>query len=243
MKFILCKTYQEVTEKATEIIANEVRENPSAVLGLATGSSPIGIYEGLCALYEKGELDFSDVRTYNLDEYLPIDPADPNSYCAFMHKHLWDKVNLSPDHVHIPAGNTPLDKAEEECRNYDKMIEEEGGIDLQLLGIGRNGHIGFNEPAEALQLGTHTVTLTESTIAANSVLFEDPNQMPRHAITAGLGSICGAKKILLVAGGKDKHDAITGLLGDEVTTALPASLLKLHPDFTVICDYAAYYGE
>ena len=243
MKFILCKTYDEVTEKAAELIANEVRENPSAVLGLATGSSPIRVYERLYEMYKAGELDFSDVRTYNLDEYLPIDPKDPNSYCAFMHKHLWDKVNLAPENVHIPAGNTPLDQAEEECRRYDKMIEDEGGIDLQLLGIGRNGHIGFNEPAETLELGTHTVKLTESTIEANSVLFEDPNQMPRHAVTTGLGSICGAKKILLIAGGKDKHDAITGLLNGEVTTMLPASLLKLHHDFTVICDYAAYYGE
>ena len=240
MKFILCKTYDEVTEKAAEMIAAEVRENPSAVLGLATGSSPIRVYERLYEMYKAGELDFSDVRTYNLDEYLPIDPADPNSYCAFMHKHLWDKVNLAPENVHIPAGNTPLDNAEEECRRYDKMIEDEGGIDLQLLGIGRNGHIGFNEPDEKLYTDTHLTGLTENTIEANSRFFASKDEVPTKALTMGMSSILKAKKIILLASGKSKAAVVAELLGGMVSTSVPATLLNLHSDVVLICDREAY---
>ncbi|MBO5326536.1 MAG: glucosamine-6-phosphate deaminase [Clostridia bacterium] len=242
MKVIVCENYEEMSDKGAALIAAEVRQNPEAVLGLATGSSPIGMYSRLVAAYERGELDFSKVKTYNLDEYLPIDPANKNSYCAFMHEHLWDKVNLKPENCHIPNGNIALEDAEAQCAAYDDAIKAAGGIDLQLLGIGRNGHIGFNEPAESLSVGTHPVKLTESTLAANGPLFDDPSEMPRHAVTMGMGSIFSAKKILIIANGKAKHDAIKGLLNGGITTALPASILLLHPDVTLICDKEAYNG-
>ncbi|MBQ8357952.1 MAG: glucosamine-6-phosphate deaminase [Clostridia bacterium] len=242
MKIIVCENYEELSKKGAELIGAEVKKNPDAVLGLATGNSPIGIYRCLVEAYQKGELDFSRVQTYNLDEYLPIDPADKNSYCAFMHEHLWDKVNLKAEHCHIPAGNIAPEEAPAVCAAYDKAIEAAGGIDLQLLGIGQNGHIGFNEPAETLLTGTHAVKLTDSTLKVNGQLFENPDDMPRHAVTMGLGAIFAAKKVLLIANGKNKHAAIKGMLDDGVTTALPASLLKLHPDLTVLCDKEAYHG-
>ena len=241
MKIIVCKNYEEMSQKGAALIADVIKSNPKAILGLATGNSPIGIYRNLVAAYERGELDFSEVRSFNLDEYLPIDPTDPNSYCAFMHENLWDKVNMKSENCNIPSGKS-VEDAESECRAYDARIEAAGGIDIQLLGIGRNGHIGFNEPADSLLMGTHAVTLTESTLAANGPLFDDPSKMPRHAVTMGLGGIFSAKKVLLVANGKSKHEAIRGMIGDEVTTANPASLLKLHPDLTLICDEEAYNG-
>ena len=242
MKVIICENYEDMSDKGAALIAAEVKNNPEAVLGLATGSSPIGMYSRLVDAYKKGELDFSNIKTYNLDEYLPIDPANKNSYCAFMHQHLWDKVNLKAENCHIPNGNIALEDAEAQCAAYDDAIKAAGGIDLQLLGIGRNGHIGFNEPAESLSVGTHPVKLTESTLAANGPLFDDPNEMPRHAVTMGMGSIFSAKKILIIANGKAKHDAIKGLLNGGITTSLPASLLLLHPDVTLICDKEAYNG-
>lgn len=242
MKIILCNNYDEMSDRGARIIAEEIRNNPRAVLGLATGNTPIGIYERLCRMYAEGSLDFSEVSSFNLDEYLPIDPKDPNSYAAFMHKNLWDKVNIKPENTHIPAGNIAVEDAPAMCAQYDKDIEAAGGIDLQLLGIGRNGHIGFNEPAEALEVGTHITALTESTIAANSVLFENPDDMPHHAVTLGMGAIGRAKKVLLVVNGKNKHDAIRALLDDKITTNVPATLLKLHPNLIVICDSEAYYG-
>ena len=159
-----------------------------------------------------------------------------------MHEHVWDKVNLKPENCHIPNGNIALEDAEAQCAAYDDAIKAAGGIDLQLLGIGRNGHIGFNEPAESLSVGTHPVKLTESTLAANGPLFDDPAEMPRHAVTMGMGSIFSAKKILIIANGKAKHEAIKGLLNGGITTALPASLLLLHPGVTLICDKDAYNG-
>ncbi|MBE6702525.1 MAG: glucosamine-6-phosphate deaminase [Ruminococcaceae bacterium] len=242
MQIIVCENYEELSKKGAELIGAEVMANPNAVLGLATGNTPIGIYRYLVESYQRGELDFSNVKTYNLDEYLPIDPADENSYCAFMHMHLWDKVNLKAENCHIPAGNVGMENAAAECAAYDKRIEAAGGIDLQLLGIGRNGHIGFNEPGDHLLCGTHAVELTESTIAANGPLFENPDDMPRHALTMGMGAIFAAKKVLLVANGKNKHQAIQGLLADKITTELPASLLKLHQNLILLCDKEAYNG-
>ena len=242
MQIIVCENYEEMSQKGAEIIAAEVKSNPKAILGLATGNTPIGIYRYLVEAYHKGGLDFSEVQTYNLDEYLPIDPADENSYAAFMHDHLWDKVNLKPEHCNIPAGNVGMEGAAAECAAYDQRIQAAGGIDLQLLGIGRNGHIGFNEPGDALHTGTHAVKLTDSTIAANGPLFANPDDMPRHALTMGMGAIFAAKKVLLVANGKNKHEAVKGLLGDAITTACPASLLKLHQNLILLCDKEAYHG-
>ena len=242
MKVIVCENYEEISRKGAEIIAAEVKANPKAILGLATGNTPIGIYKYLVEDYKAGTLDFADVSSYNLDEYLPIKAADKNSYATFMHENLWDLVNMKPENCHIPNGNIALEDAESQCAAYDDAIKAAGGIDLQLLGIGRNGHIGFNEPAESLSVGTHPVKLTESTLAANGPLFDDPAEMPRHAVTMGMGSIFSAKKILIIANGKAKHDAIKGLLCGGITTSLPASLLLLHPDVTLICDKEAYNG-
>ena len=242
MELIICKSYEEISVKGAEIIAAQIKTKPDSVLGLATGNSPIGIYDRLCMMHKAGALDLSAIKTFNLDEYLPIDPTDPNSYAAFMHEHLWDKVNIKPENCHIPTGNVSLDEADEACRKYDESIIAAGGIDLQLLGIGRNGHIGFNEPAETLFDGTHVTGLTESTIEANSVLFPSPDMMPRHAVTMGMGLIRNARKILLVANGKNKHEALMGLLEGGITTAIPASLLKLHPNVIVVCDEEAYHG-
>ena len=242
MQVIVCENYEEISVKGAEIIAGQIKVKPDSVLGLATGNSPIGIYDRLCMMHKVGALDFSKVKSFNLDEYLPIEPSDPNSYAAFMHEHLWDKVNMKPENCHIPSGNVALEDANASCRQYDLSIEEAGGIDLQLLGIGRNGHIGFNEPDEKLTVGTHVTALTESTVEANSVLFPSPDMMPRHAVTMGMGVIRNARKILLVANGKNKHEALMGLLGGEITTKVPASLLNLHPDVTVICDKEAYFG-
>jgi glucosamine-6-phosphate deaminase len=242
MQIIVCKNYEEISKKGAEIIAAEIKANPKAILGLATGNTPIGIYKYLVAAYKNGEVDFAEVSSYNLDEYLPIKAADKNSYATFMHENLWDLVNMKPENCHIPNGEIDPAEAEAFCTAYDKEIEEAGGIDLQLLGIGRNGHIGFNEPAEALEMGTHATELTESTMAANGPLFDDPADMPRHALTMGMGGIFAAKKVLLVANGKNKHEAIRGLLSDKLTTACPASLLKLHQNLILLCDEEAYNG-
>lgn len=242
MEIIVCKNYEEISVKGAEIIAGQIKVKPDSVLGLATGNSPIGIYQRLCLMYEAGALDFSQIKTFNLDEYLPIKPTDPNSYAAFMHENLWDKVNILPENCHIPTGDISMDEAKEACRRYDESITKAGGIDLQLLGIGRNGHIGFNEPSDRLLCGTHVTGLTESTVEANSVLFPSPEMMPRHAVTMGMGLIRNARKILLVANGRNKHDALKALLNGEITTTVPASLLQLHPNVTVVCDEEAYYG-
>lgn len=242
MKIIVCENYEEISKKGAEIIAAEIKANPKAVLGLATGNTPIGIYKYLVEDYKAGRLDFSEVSSYNLDEYLPIKAADKNSYATFMHENLWDLVNMKPENCHIPNGEIDPAEAEAVCVAYDKAVEEAGGIDLQLLGIGRNGHIGFNEPAEALEMVTHATALTDSTMAANGSLFDDPADMPRHALTMGMGGIFAAKKVLLVASGKNKHEAVRVLLGDKLTTACPASLLKLHQNLILVCDKEAYNG-
>ena len=242
MQVFVCENYEELSAKAAEIIAEEIKANPRAVLGLATGNTPIGIYRCLVEMYRRGELDFLEVSSYNLDEYLPIKASDKNSYAAFMHLHLWDRVNMKAENCHIPNGDIAMEEAPAVCAAYDAAVAAAGGIDLQLLGIGRNGHIGFNEPGESLQMGTHATPLTASTIAANGPLFEDPADMPRDALTMGLGGIFAARRILLVANGKNKHEAIRGLLGDAVSTACPASLLKLHQNLILVCDKEAYYG-
>ena len=242
MQVIICKNYDEASRKSADVIAAEIKKNPKAILGLATGNTPIGTYACLVDAYNKGELDFAEVRSYNLDEYLPIEPSDPNSYNAFMHYHLWDKVNMKPENCHIPAGNVSFAEAPAMCEAYDKEIAAAGGIDIQLLGVGRNGHLGFNEPAEVMQAGTHVTGLTDSTVAANSVLFENPDDMPRNAVTMGLGSIFAAKKLLVVALGKNKHEAVKAILADGVTTSCPASLLKLHRDVVLVVDEEAYNG-
>jgi len=237
---IVCENYSEMSARCAEIFAEQIRKKPDSILGLATGSTPIGTYENLCKLYEDGKLDFSKVISFNLDEYYPISPENDQSYRYFMQENLFDKINIDPNNTHVPRGNC-ADPAEE-CAYYDRAIEEAGGIDLQLLGIGVNGHIAFNEPEEELTAATHLTSLTESTIEANSRFFASADDVPRHALTMGIGSILRARKIVILASGANKHDAVQKLLSGKISTMCPASVLNLHADTILICDKAAYNG-
>jgi len=238
MKLIIAKDYEEMSREASKIIANEIKKNPSTVLGLATGSTPIGTYEELVRLYRQKELDFSKVVTFNLDEYYGLTPDNPQSYRYFMDHHLFNHVNIAPENIHIPDGTA--NDVEYECKKYEEEIEKFGGIELQLLGIGPNGHIGFNEPDEELQVNTHITDLTEATIQANSRFFASMDEVPKKAITMGIGAIMKAKKILLLANGKGKSKIMAELLNKKtVSTKVPASILHLHKDVTVIIDEEA----
>lgn len=238
MKIIVTENYQKMSEAAADILAEVIKEKPNCVLGLATGSTPEGMYDVLTEKYERGELDFANVHSVNLDEYFPITPDHPQSYRYFMNKNLFDRVNIDKANTFVPNGNA--DDIDAECAAYDKRIDAMGGIDIQVLGIGRNGHIGFNEPAELLNSATHLTELTEDTIAANSRFFASADEVPAHAVTMGVGSLFKARKIILLASGESKADAIARMLDGMISTGCPASLLCLHPDVTVICDKEAY---
>lgn len=231
MRIVKTKTYEEMSAVAAGIIGGQVLLKPNCVLGLATGSSPIGAYKDLVKSYEDGILDFSEVRTVNLDEYCGLDDTNPNSYRYFMNDHLFDHVNIDKANTHVPNGHAG--DLEEEAVRYESFIQSLGGIDLQLLGIGHNGHIGFNEPTDNFPAIVHTVQLTESTINANSRLFERREDVPTQAITMGIGTIMKAKKILLIAG-PDKAEIVEKACFGKVTPKVPASVLQLHPDVTVI---------
>ncbi len=231
MRILETKNYEEMSVLAAEIIGAQVLLKPRCVLGLATGSSPIGTYDRLAAAYEAGRLDFSQVRTVNLDEYCGLDGENPQSYRYFMDHHLFSRVNINPENTHLPNGVAP--DLEAEADRYEALVESLGGVDLQLLGIGHNGHIGFNEPADAFPASVHTVALTESTIKANSRLFDRIEDVPTRALTMGVGTILKAARILLIAG-PDKGDIIKRALTGEVTPQVPASALQLHRDVTVI---------
>ncbi|WP_213975049.1 glucosamine-6-phosphate deaminase [Tepidanaerobacter acetatoxydans] len=238
MQVFIEKDYSAMSEKAAQIFANEIKQKPDLVLGLATGSTPIGTYKELIRMHKEEGLDFSKVVSFNLDEYYGLAPDNPQSYNYFMFENLFNHINIKKENVHIPNGL--VSDVETYCKQYDEEIEKYGGIDVQLLGIGVNGHIGFNEPAEELILGTHLTDLTEDTIKANSRFFDSPEQVPTKAITLGIGSIMKAKKILLLASGKNKAEVMAKILNrDVVTTKIPASLLKLHPDTTIIMDEEA----
>jgi glucosamine-6-phosphate deaminase len=237
MKIIRAKDYKDMSRKAANVISAQVIMKPNCVLGLATGGTPVGTYQQLIEWYNKGDIDFSEVTTVNLDEYRGILKDNPQSYWYFMHKNFFDSVNVRPDHIHVPDG-ADLD-AEEACREYDQIIHNVGGIDLQLLGIGPDGHIGFNEPNAAFELGTHCVELTESTIEANKRFFEKKEDVPRQAYTMGIKSIMQARKVLMVANGANKADIIKTAFFGPVTPEVPASILQMHPDFTLVLDEEA----
>jgi len=240
VKVLVCKDYDTLSKKAAGILAGIVNVKPNAILGLATGSSPVGTYKELIKLNEEGLLDFSAVRTYNLDEYYPLDPSNDQSYHYFMNDNLFDHVNIDKNNVHVPDGNAA--DMNEACESYEAMLNEIGGVDIQVLGIGGNGHIGFNEPTDTFVGPTHVVELTESTIKANSRFFEKIEDVPTKAISMGIASIMKAKKILLVANGTGKADAIAKTLEGPITPWVPASILQLHPDVTIIVDEAAASG-
>lgn len=237
MRIINCHTYEAMSRKAADILAAQIQLKPNCVLGLATGTTPIGAYQGLIKKYESGSLDFSEVRTYNLDEYRGLTHEDPQSYHYFMNDQLFNHVNIDPANVHVPDGaNTDADAA---CADYDRMVAEAGYCDLQLLGIGRNGHIGFNEPADEFSKGTYCVDLTESTIEANSRLFEKEEDVPRQAYTMGTQTIMNARCILMVANGENKAQAVRDMCFGPIVPTCPASILQLHPNVFVVCDDAA----
>jgi len=232
MRIIKVKDYEEMSRKAADFIAAQIILKPNTVLGLATGSTPIGTYENLVRLNKDGCVDFSQVTSINLDEYYGLEPTHDQSYRYFMNKHLFSKINSNPENTHVPNGKA--DDIDAECRRYDNLIEKSGGIDLQLLGIGHNGHIGFNEPSDEFVPDTHCVSLTESTINANSRFFKSRDEVPRKAITMGIKAIMQAGKVLLIASGEDKKEILKKALFGPVTPRVPASILQLHRDLTVI---------
>ncbi len=237
MKIIKAKDYDEMSRKAANIIAAQIYVKPDCVLGLATGSTPIGTYKELVAKYELGDLDFSDVTTVNLDEYKGITKENDQSYYYFMNDNLFSHVNINKERTFLPDGTEPdSDKA---CNAYNEIIHSVGGQDLQLLGLGHNGHIGFNEPAADFPLETHCVDLTESTIKANQRFFASYDDVPKQAYTMGIKTIMQAKKVLVVVSGEDKADIVQKAFFGPVTPEVPASVLQLHPDCTVVADAAA----
>ena len=240
MKIIKAKDYYDMSRKAANIISAQIIMKPDCILGLATGSTPIGVYEQLVEWYGKGDLDFSQVTTINLDEYKGIPKEDPNSYYYFMNDKLFDKVNIRKDHTYLPDGMEP-DSAVA-CQNYDSIIHSLGGADLQLLGLGHNGHIGFNEPGIAFEKETYCVNLSDQTIKANMRFFAEEKDVPRQGYTMGIKSIMSARKILVVVSGSDKAEILKKAFYGPITPAVPASVLQLHNDVTVIADEAAY-GE
>lgn len=237
MRFIVCDTHEEIARLGADMIEEVMKNKKDAVLGLATGSTPVDMYSELICRYEAGKLDFSAVRSVNLDEYYPLAPDNDQSYRYFMNHNLFDHVNIKKENTNVPDGLAKDPAAF--CASYEQMIKDLGGIDIQVLGIGGNGHIAFNEPAEALDPVTHLTDLTPETIAANSRFFESEADVPRRALTMGMGTILNARKILLLATGAAKADAIATLMSGKLTTSCPASLLNLHADVTVICDRAA----
>lgn len=231
MRIIETKSYEEMSVLAASIIGAQILLKPDCVLGLATGTSPIGAYQELAASCKKGILDFSKVRTVNLDEYCGLQPENPQSYRYFMDDHLFSRINIDRANTFLPDG-TAADM-EEESRRYEALIDSLGGVDLQLLGIGRNGHIGFNEPTDHFPRYVHQVDLTPSTIQANSRLFDRIEDVPTKAVTMGIGTIMKARRILLIAG-EEKKEIIQESMYGKVTPQVPASVLQLHPDVTVI---------
>lgn len=236
MKVIVVKTYDEMSREAFSVMKEVVTANPRAVLGLATGSTPIGLYQNMIADHEKNGTSYCGIRTVNLDEYAGLDVTSDQSYIYFMRHNLFDHIDVKPENTHIENGKAADRQAE--CDRYNALLEELPR-DIQVLGIGSNGHIAFNEPGTPFGSVTHIVDLTESTIKDNSRMFASIDEVPRQAFTMGLKNIMNAKKILILANGANKAKAVYGLVKGEVTEKVPASILQLHPDCTLICDEAA----
>lgn len=239
MKVIIEKDYDAISKTTSKIISEIVSEKPNGILGLATGSTPIGAYKELIRMHNEEGLDFSNIKSFNLDEYIGLDGSNPSSYRYFMDNELFNHINIKKENTYVPDGK--VQDVESYCHDYDNMIDEAGSIDVQILGIGPNGHIAFNEPDEELSRGTCIVKLTEDTINANSRFFDSIDDVPKFAITMGIGTILKAKKIILLANGKGKANAIKCILmDDKISTKIPASFLLLHPDVTIIVDEDAY---
>ena len=237
MRIIHTKDYHDMSRKAANIISAQVILKPDCVLGLATGSSPIGTYRQLIRWYEKGDLDFSRVRAVNLDEYVGLDLLSDQSYVYFMRHNLFDHINIDLENTYIPNGMAA--DAQTECARYDAVISSLGGVDLQLLGLGVNGHIGFNEPSRYFAKGTHQVELTDITIQANKRFFKSADDVPKKAYTMGIYDIIQAERVLMVASGRDKAQAVKRSFFGPITPEVPASILQFHKDFTLVADEEA----
>jgi len=237
IKIMRKEDYAGLSRQAALFFLAQVLRKPDSVLGFSSGGTPVGTYEELVRLYKAGEVDFSRVTTFNLDEYFPIARHNLQSFSHFMQFNFFDSVNIPEININIPNGESP--DCDTECADYEKKIAAAGGIDLQILGIGNNGHIAFNEPSDFFPAATHAVNLAESTINANSRFFPSADQVPKRAITMGIGTIMKAKKILLIASGEGKAEILRAAVHGKITPQVPASVLQLHPDVTVIADKGA----
>lgn len=237
MDIIIVEDYDQLSLKAADIVAGIINGNRRPVLGLATGSTPEGVYARLVKMYQEKIVDFSSVITFNLDEYYSLPPDHPQSYYYYMYRHLFNHINIGENNIHIPSTSTQ--EVSSFCNEYDQAITEAGGIDLQILGIGANGHIGFNEPGKTLNVKTHLVDLTKETIKSNSRFFRSAEEVPRQAITMGMGSIMQARNILLLAAGNNKAIPVNEAVSGTITTYLPASFLQLHSNVTILIDREA----
>ncbi|MCR3905430.1 MAG: glucosamine-6-phosphate deaminase [Tenericutes bacterium] len=236
MKIMICKDYDEVSKKAASIVIKEIKKNPDLKIGLATGSSPIGLYKNLIEAYQKNKISFKSVVSYNLDEYIGIDRSHPQSYYSFMYENLFKHIDMNDDNIHIPDND--IDRIDHLAEDYNQVLHD-NQLDIQILGIGTNGHIGFNEPGTPLGNETFIVTLDEQTRMDNSRFFNSIDEVPKFAITMGIKNIMYSKKIVLIASGKEKAKVIHKMIKGKVTKNLPASILQLHPDCTVIIDEQA----
>lgn len=234
MKIIKAENYEKLSEKAAAVLAAQVISKPDSVLGLATGSTPVGAYGYLKKWYSQGILDFSEIKSVNLDEYKGLGPEDEQGYYYFMNQNLFKDINIKAENTFIPNGLE--EDSSKVCAEYENTIKEAGGIDLQLLGLGHNGHIGFNEPADDFKASCHCVSLAESTIEANQRFFEKAEDVPRKAYTMGIGTIMKARKILMLVSGKEKAEILNQVVNGPVVPGVPASVLKLHPDVTIVAD-------
>ncbi len=237
MRIYVTEDYQAMSRKVANLLAAQVMIKPDCVLGLATGSTPVGAYQRLVELYRAGDVDFSQVRSINLDEYVGLAPTHDQSYRYFMQSNLFDHVNIDPANTNVPQGLA--EDPEAECRRYNQVIHDLGPIDLQLLGMGHNGHIGFNEPSDVFERETHVVDLAQSTIQANARFFASADEVPRQAMTMGVQTIMQARKVLVAVSGKDKAEIVKKAFTGPVTPQVPASILQMHPDVVLVGDKAA----
>ncbi len=237
IKIISVQNYQEMSSVAAQLVLYAIKTKPTTVLGLATGSTPIGLYEHLINDYKQHQTSFEQVKTFNLDEYIGLAADHPKSYSLFMREMLFNHINIKAENTHIPSGVAA--SPAEECNHYETLIQQAGGIDLQILGIGTNGHIGFNEPGTPFSSRTHVTRLAEKTIEANARFFTAIDEVPTHSITTGIETILSSKKIILIANGKDKAPALQAVIEGDITEEMPASALRGHPDVTIIADMEA----
>jgi len=237
MNIVIANNYQEISIQAARLVADQITNKKNTVLGLASGQTPIGMYQELINMFKRGKIDFSEVVTFNLDEYYGLAPEHPQSYYYYMWNTLFKHINIKKENIYLLNGMP--ENIKQECNQYEYLIQKNGGIDLQILGIGDNGHLGFNEPAIGLNSKTHLVNLSEETIQANSHYFNNIQEIPKQAITMGIGTIMKAKKIVLLASGRKKSHAIEKTINGPVSTEVPATILQLHPDVKLLIDKEA----